>query len=148
MRRIQITFTGNRALDVPLRLPGPVWRPLRFAASRRCFLDRECTVCRRGGARRAQFHWATECRRECFCRTVGLLMMKPSLISLRTFWREFAPLTSPVSLGSSLRGGVADFSGAARDEPRPRREKPTTHGACRHQGWRLRAASAAAGSSS
>ena len=74
-------------------------------------------------------------------------MTMPSLINLRTFWREFAPLTSTVSLGSSLQqrgtSGASDIQRSAQ-----RQYKPTKHGACRSQEWRRRAASATAGSSS
>ena len=63
MRRIHRILVGIRALAVPLRLPWPMWRPLRRA---RAFLRtraRECTL-------------------------TGLRIMRPSLISLRMFWPE------------------------------------------------------------
>jgi hypothetical protein len=54
VRRIQMTLKGKRALVVPLRLPGPVWRPFLFAASRRCFRDREWTACTAEGGHQLQ----------------------------------------------------------------------------------------------
>merc|ERR1712220_10723 len=75
-RRIQMIEDGIRALERPIRLPTPVWRPLRFAA--RCLrtLYRECTF-------------------------TGFLITRPSLASLRILRREFAIEISLTSLGSN-----------------------------------------------
>ena len=60
MRRIQVIFSGRRALAVPLRLPKPEWRPLRLCSA--FFLVRA-------------LEWTA----------TGLRMIKPSLTNLRTF---------------------------------------------------------------
>ena len=73
---IHITFVGILASDVPFLLPGPVWRPFRFAARRSRVRAREWTV-------------------------VGLIIMRPSLISFFTCVREFAFPISACSAGSS-----------------------------------------------
>ena len=73
---IQITFVGILASDVPFLLPVPVWRPFRFAARRSRVRAREWTV-------------------------VGLIIMRPSLISFLTCVREFAFPISACSAGSS-----------------------------------------------
>lgn len=77
-RRIQMTLVGMRASAVPFLLPGPVCRPLRLAARRSRVRARE---------------WMT----------VGLTIIRPSLISLRTLVREFALPISFCSDGSSPR---------------------------------------------
>merc|ERR1719187_1951234 len=76
IRCIHSTFTGIRALAVPFLLPVPVWRPLRRAMVFLRTRARECTA-------------------------TGLRIMRPSLMSLRMFWRELAFAISLVSLGSS-----------------------------------------------
>ena len=75
-RRIQTTLVGMRASAVPFLLPGPVCRPLRLAARRSRVRAREWMV-------------------------VGLTMIRPSLISLRTLVRELAFPISFCSDGSS-----------------------------------------------
>merc|ERR1719232_518447 len=88
MRRIQRTFTGIRALAVPLRLPVPVCRPFRRAMVFLRTRARECTA-------------------------TGLRMMSPSFTSLRIFWREFSLAISLVSLGSSQILFLPHFKTAA-----------------------------------
>ena len=73
---IHKTFVGILASAVPFLLPVPVWRPFRFAARRSRVRAREWTV-------------------------VGLIIMRPSLMSFLTCVREFAFPISACSAGSS-----------------------------------------------
>ena len=73
---IHKTFVGILASEVPFLLPGPEWRPFRFAARSSRVRAREWTV-------------------------VGLIIMRPSLMSFLTCVREFAFPISACSAGSS-----------------------------------------------
>ena len=65
-----------RASFVPFRFPNPLCLPMRLAAVRALARARECIV-------------------------TGLRMMRPSLTSLRTVWRELAFEISLISFGSN-----------------------------------------------
>jgi len=73
---IHRTLVGILASEVPFLLPGPVWRPFRFAARRSRVRAREWTV-------------------------VGLMIIRPSFISFLTWVRELAFPISACSAGSS-----------------------------------------------
>merc|ERR1719295_2181967 len=73
---IHMVFWEVLASLVPFLLPKPVWRPFLRASS---FL------------RTRDLEWTA----------TGFLMTRPSLMSLRMFWREFALAISLISLGSN-----------------------------------------------
>merc|ERR1719508_215 len=74
--KIHMVFWEVLASLVPFLFPNPVWRPFLLASS---FL------------RTRDLEWTA----------TGFLMTRPSLMSLRIFWRELALAISLISLGSN-----------------------------------------------